>query len=244
MARQPRLILPGRPHLVAQRGHDGGVIVRDDDDRLSWVGLLRDAAATNDVDLHAWGLGEDRFHLVVTVPSARALARLLQSLSRRHAAAFNRRHGRTGTLWASRYRVCLVQPGAWLADTMLFVETQGGVPQAGRQGVASWSSLAHHLGRQRDPMVAESAVWWGLGNTPFEREVVWVRRFEAGLPAERIARIEAALRTGRPLGDPDFIDQLQSECTVPLIPRPRGRPRAPGRAAPFAPPPVAHRGAA
>jgi putative transposase len=229
MARLPRLILAGMPHLVAQRGHDGGLIVRDDVDRSAWVGLLRDAVATHDLDLHAWALRDDRFELVLTPPQPQALSRAMQSLARRHAAAFNRRHGRRGTLWESRFSLALVQPGAWLADTILTVESQG--CQGGSGHVPSrqepcWSSRAHHLGWQRDPVIVEAAVWWSLGNTPFEREAAWTRRIEQGLPDERVAVIEAALRRGRPLGQPAFIDQLQPSFHMPLTPRPRGGPRA------------------
>ena len=225
MARLPRLILADMPHLVAQRGHDGGMIVRDDEDRRAWVALLRDAVATHDLDLHAWALRDDRFELVLTPPQPKALSRAMQSLSRRHAAAFNRRHARRGTLWESRFSVALVQPGAWLADTMLRVEIADRVETSPGHDQLAWSSRAHHLGRQRDPVIVEASVWWSLGNTPFEREVAWMQRLEQGLPAPRAAAIESTLRRGRPLGEPSFIEQLQSHCNVPLTPRPRGRPR-------------------
>lgn len=226
MARLPRLILAGMPHLVAQRGHDGGLIVRDDVDRSAWVGLLRDAVATHDLDLHAWALRDDRFELVLTPPQPQALSRAMQSLARRHAAAFNRRHSRRGTLWESRFSVALVQPGPWLADTMLNVEAGAPPGSSPTRDDGSWSSRAHHLGRQRDPVIVEASVWWALGNTPFEREAIWLRRLEQGLPPDSVTAIDTALRRGRPLGEPSFIEQLQPHCAFPLTPRPRGRPRA------------------
>jgi putative transposase len=226
MARLPRLILAGMPHLITQRGHDGAAIVRDDEDRRRWVALLRDAVATHDLDLHAWSLKDDRFDLILTPPHPQALSRAMQSLARRHAASFNRRHGRRGTLWESRFSVALVQPGAWLTDTMLQVECACSSDVSASRREPAWSSLSHHLGRQRDPVIVEATVWWSLGNTPFEREAAWMRRLEQGLPQDRISAIESALRRGLPLGEKAFIDEIQPHCDFPLTPRPRGRPRS------------------
>lgn len=225
MARLPRLALGGHAHLATQRGHDGGAIVRDDADRQAWLALLRDAAVTHRVDLHAWVLLEHEFQLVATPSSPEGLSRLLQALSRRHAAGFNRRHGRSGTLWDGRFRAALLQPGDWLADAMLLVELQ---PVSAGLAVDPaewpWSSLRHHLGVQRDPGITECGTWWKLGNTPFDREAAWHRRVAEGLAAQRQARLTAALARGWPVGEPDFLTALQAQVARPLSPRPRGRP--------------------
>jgi len=225
MARLLRLALAGHPHLAAQRGHDQGVIVRDDADRQAWLALLRDAAVTQRVDLHAWALLDGEFLLVATPSSPEGLSRLMQALARRHAAAFNRRHGRSGTLWDGRFRAALLQPGGWLADAMLMVELQ-----PVRAGLVAdpaewpWSSLRHHLGAQRDPGITECGAWWALGNTPFDREAAWRRRVAEGLAALRLARLSTGLRRGWPVGEPDFLAALQAQVAKPLSPRPRGRP--------------------
>lgn len=225
MARLPRIVVAGHAHHVLQRGHDGGPIVRDDEDRRHWLGLLRDAVATQRVALHAWVLLDDHFHLIATPPDGEALSRMMQSLTRRHAAAFNRRHARRGTLWEGRFRASLVQPGAWLADALLYVEQHP--VRAGLADDAAlwpWSSAPHHLGLARDPAVAEAAAWWALGNTPFEREAAWRHRLADGLEPRRLERITAATRRGWPIGEAGFLTALQAGMAQRLAPRPRGRP--------------------
>jgi hypothetical protein len=49
--------------------------------------------------------------LLLTPATATALGALMQGLGRRYGAAFNRRHGRRGTLWAGRFRTAVVQAG-------------------------------------------------------------------------------------------------------------------------------------
>lgn len=225
MARLPRIVIAGHAHHVLQRGHDGGPIVRDDEDRRQWLALLRDTVASQRISLHAWVLLDDHFHLVATPPEAQALGRMVQSLTRRHAAAFNRRHARRGTLWEGRYRASLVQPGAWLADALVYVEQHPA--RAGLVAAAAdwpWSSAQHHLGMVRDPAIGEAAAWWGLGNTPFEREATWQRRLAEGLDARAVLRITTATRRGWPIGEPDFLAALQATAPQRLVPRPRGRP--------------------
>ena len=229
MARLPRISLPGHAHHVVQRGHNRQCIVQDDADRAQWKNLLGDAAVTHRVDVHAWLLLDDHFHLVLTPHTAEGLGRLMQSLGRRHAGEFNRRHGRTGTLWEGRYRSTMVQPGAWLTDCMLYVESHPARGAAPVQGLAwPWSSLAHHQGVERDPLVAEPAAWWSLGNTPFEREATWRARVEAGLAPDKIQRITLATRRGWPVGDEGFIRGLEPALGRPATPRPRGRPAISG----------------
>ena len=230
MARLRRLLLTGHAHLLRQRGHNGQPIVVDEQDAASWRELLRDAAISHRVSLHAWALRSDGFDLVATPSTAEGLGRMMQSLARRHAAAFNRRHARSGTLWDGRYACCLLDPKHWVTDAMVAVETAAWADAAaGEPGSPSWgSSLQHHLGHLRDPIVTEPSAWWELGNTPFDREANWRQRTAQGLTAQRTSRLEAALRRGWPLGEPAFLKGLAKAWGALPAPRARGRPRKAG----------------
>lgn len=109
---------------------------------------------------------------------------------------------------------------------MRFIELN---PQ--RAGLASdlfeqaWSSLRHHLGALRDPLITEPSAYWTLGNTPFEREAAYRAWIEQGVSENDKQRIVGALMSGRPLGDAAFVAELQRLTARSLTPRPRGRPR-------------------
>jgi len=226
MARLPRISLPGQAHHVVQRGHNRQPIVLDDEDRTVWRHLLADAAVTHRVDVHAWVLLDDHFHLVASPAEPQALGRMMQALARRHAAEFNRRHGRSGTLWDGRFRSSLVQAGRWVLDCMLFVEAHSARHQGSLEQTLQepWSSVGHHLGRHRDALIVEAPAWWGLGNTPFEREAAWRARLEALLAPDVVGRITQASRRGWPLGDEAYLAQLEPAIGRSVAPRPRGRP--------------------
>lgn len=225
MARQARLALPGHLHHVLVRGNNRQAIFDDDDDRRRMLEQLAGCLREQALALHAYVLMPNHFHLLVTPAVDGAIGRAMQSLGRRYVSAFNARHGRSGTLWEGRYRSHLVGPDDALR-CMRYIELN---PQ--RNGLASslhepaWSSLPHHLGAARDPLVTEPAAYWRLGNTPFEREAAYRVWLEQGVSTAETTEIKRSLVSGRPLGSPSFLSQVAQLTERDLAPRPRGRPR-------------------
>lgn len=222
MARLPRLALAGQPHLVLMQGHSAQPVFADDADRQQFLAALREAALQHGVAVHGYALLPQQVLLLLTPVEGAALGRLMQGLGRRYGAAFNRRHGRSGSLWAGRFRTAVVQAGAPLLEAMLFVDLQA-LP--GGPAQAPWSSLDHHLGRGRDPVITDSPAWWALGNTPFEREAAYRRWLDEGLAPERATALATAVHKGWAIGDAAFLAALAQQTARPVQPRPRGRPR-------------------
>ena len=225
MARAPRLALAGELHYLLQRGHNRQGVFSDDVDRDAYLSMLLDAAAHYRVAIHAYALLDGEVHLLATPGETSSLSRLMQSLGRRYVAAFNRRHGRSGTLWEGRFRAGLIDAASLGLEAMVHVES---VPvQAGLVGAADewrWSSAAHHLGHRRDALVTEHPAYWALGNTPFERELAHAHRLRDGLPESLAKRLESTVMQGRATGPAHFKALIEERSGVPQQPRPRGRP--------------------
>lgn len=231
MARLPRLVVPGQAHLLLQRGHNAQPVFIDDEDRRSYLAALQDALRCQALPLHGYALLDDAVWLLLRPPSEAALGRMVQALGRRYVAGFNRRHGRSGTIWEGRFRTGVVQEGAPALQAMLLVDalpSRRGLapsPQASR-----WSSAPHRLGLCRDPLLADPPEYWRLGNTPFEREAAYAALLAQGLDAEAVQRIEHAAANGWALGSPQFLAEIAQQLRRPVRPRARGRPprAAPG----------------
>jgi putative transposase len=210
------------------RGHDGQPLVRDTADRESLLALLRDAAAAHGVSVHAYALLDHELHLLATPAEALALGRLVQALGRRYVAAFNRRHGRRGTLWDGRFRCSVIDAGL-LLDATIHIETLPA--QTGLVANAAdwpWASAMHHAGIRRDPLITEHAAYWATGNTPFEREYAHAHLLSKGIPDALRRRLEDATRRGHAIGSDDFVQQVSEMAARPVQARPRGRPRRAG----------------
>lgn len=224
MARLARLCLPGWPHLVIQRVHEGGHLARDEADAQAWLAALAAALPDSGCALHAYRLSDDRFMLLTTPADDDGLSRLVQGLGRRYVSAYNRRHGRGGSLWAGRFRATVLEPESALLDAMLFVEGPEAPGQADGSGAVDCTSRPHHLGQRTDSLITDHALFWQLGNTPFEREAAYARRLEAGLGTDRALALEQAAHRGWVIGSPAFVARLASVTDRPLAPRKRGRP--------------------
>lgn len=225
MARLPRLAVAGMAHLVTLTGHNHQPVFLGDDDRRAFLSALREAVLPRRVAVLGWTLADDHVHLLLRPEAATDLGGAMQALGRRYVAGFNHRHGRSGTLWAGRYRAAVVQPGAPLLEALLFIDTHA--LRARRVDSPEgdlWSSVRHHLGLVRDALLTEGPDWWALGNTPFEREAVWRQRIEDGLTTARAAALGAASRGGWAVGDAGFLATLAAQNDRPLQPRRRGRP--------------------
>jgi putative transposase len=225
MARLPRLAFADLAHHLVLRGHNREVVFVDDDDRRAWLAALRESAATLSVAIHGYVLLPDHVHLLVTPRSAEAVSQLVQALGRRYVASFNRRHGRSGTLWDGRFRASVVEPGATLLGCLRYIE-QNPVRTGlvARAGDWAWSSAPHHLGLMADPVIAGLPEFWQLGNTPFERELAWQQQLDDPLPAAEVAALTRDALAGWAHGSGAFLARLQEKTGRPLQPRPRGRP--------------------
>lgn len=215
MARLSRLALAGHAHYVIQRGHSASQVFADDEDRQQFLTALRESAGAHKTLVHAYALRDDEVQLLLTPPTAEALSRTMQSLGRRYVSAYNRRHGRSGTLWDGRYRCAVVEPGAALLAVLQLIDRQPALTGA-----------THRCGGRRDPLLVDPPEFWRLGNTPFDREAAYRTLLVQGEPSGAPALRQAALG-GWAIGSAAFQAAVAQDQGRPARPRPRGRPRSP-----------------
>ncbi|MEO8151698.1 MAG: transposase [Rhizobacter sp.] len=226
MARLPRLCVPGLPHLLVQLGHNQQPVFLDDIDRSLFLEWLQASALSCGVSVHAYSLRDSEVRLIATPSAADGLSHMMQALGRRYGSHFNRRHGRTGSLWEGRFRATVIEPERHLLACIRYVEQLPLSPDVGTGlGQLTWSSEAHHLGTKIDSLVSDHLVYWSLGNTPFEREARYRKISQQALTSVEVIAISNAVRKGWPLGSPEFLANLSAKTQRRLTPLSRGRPR-------------------
>ena len=105
-----------------QRGNSGQRVFVDDAGRARYLQLLAEAARAAQVAIHAYALTDSEVLLLATPADAQGLSRLMQAIGRRYVSEFNRRHGRSGTLWDGRFRATAIEAETQLQDCLAFVE--------------------------------------------------------------------------------------------------------------------------
>ncbi|MFM1990047.1 MAG: hypothetical protein RJA99_3004 [Pseudomonadota bacterium] len=226
MARRPRQALTAFPHHVLQRGHNRQPVFVDDADRRAYLACLHEASQAHGLALHAYVLMDDHVHLLATPERDDALSLAIQATGRRYVRGFNRRHGRSGTLWEGRFRSSLVEADRWLLACQRFIESNP--VRAGRVEVAAdwlWSSHRHHAGLAVDPLLRPHSRVWALGNTPFERESAYRALFEESVSAAEHDWLRACMLSGKPTASTDFQRRVEISTGLRLVARPVGRPR-------------------
>ena len=225
MARLPRWAAPGLLHQVLQRGVAGSAIFRDAQDHIDFLDALRLASAEHRVAIHAYALLPDSIHLLATPQGGDGLSRTMQAVGRRYVPAHNRRHERTGTLWAGRFRATVIEAERhWLACRVYVELAPVRAGLATEAAAYPWSTAAHHAGLRRDALITPHPLDWQLGNTPFEREVARNVLLDRGLAPDVQRSIDAAVEKGWALGGMTFMADVEEATGRRARPAAAGRP--------------------
>jgi len=225
MARLPRLTLPGLPHHIIQRGNNRQAIFATAADYQFWLDLLLEQARRYEVQIHAYVLMVNHFHLLATPQTADGLPKMMQAVGRSYVRYFNQSQHRSGTLWEGRYRSTVIQPERYLLACMVYLDLNP--VRAGLVGQAQdypWSSHEHYLGRRVDRLITPHTLFWQLGNTPFAREAAYAEMVQAGINSVQQAALTESTLHGWALGEPDFVANLQKQTGRRVIKTSAGRP--------------------
>lgn len=231
MARLARLSIGGYPHLVLQRA-GARPLMADDLDAGRLLAAVREAMQGAAVALHGYALLPQALWLLVTPAAPNSLGLAMQAIGRRYVRAYHARHGGRGALFEGRYRAAIVEPDAHFLDALQFVETQplrDGLAQSAED--FRWTSFRHHAGFAADPALQDHALYWALGNTPFERQAAYRTIVQAGLASAVTARLDRALAGGWVIGSDTFLRHIEPRCPRRATPARAGRPRRAAAAA-------------
>jgi putative transposase len=229
MSRPQRLILPAVPLHIIQRGNNRAPCFATTADYLVYLTLLRQYAAETACNIHAYVLMTNHVHLLLSTGSRTGPSVLMRRLGQHYVQYFNRRHGRSGTLWEGRFRSCLVDSERYLLVCQRYIELN---PVRARMvetpDAYPWSSYrANALGAD-DPLVTPHLVYSGLGIHEAERHAAYRHLFLDDISEQLLEEIRRAGNSSRPLGSASFIDEVANMVGRRPVRQQRGRPRRNG----------------
>jgi putative transposase len=187
--RSARLVLPGLPHHVTQRGNRRQQIFFSEADYSLYLGLLRHWCAEAGTAVWAWCLMPNHVHLVLVPAHEQGLRAALAPAHRRYSWEINRREGWRGYLWQGRF-ASFPMDEAHVHACLRYVELNPVRARlAARPEDWPWSSARAHLGLAADNLTDLAAA--------AERVDDWRAFLDAGLGDEACETIRAAERLGR-----------------------------------------------
>ncbi|HWP71607.1 MAG TPA: transposase [Gemmatimonadaceae bacterium] len=224
MTRQPRFIVPGQPLHVIQRGNNRSAIFVAEADYAvfrEWVAL---ACNRRGCLVHAYVFMTNHVHLLMTPATADGTGAVMQSVGRRYVHYFNRKYGRTGTLWEGRYRATLIDSEQYLLTCYRYIElnpVRAGL--VANPGQYRWSSYGANALGLYDPLVAPHALFRALGYDDESRMAAYRALFHDGLDGRTMSAIRDATNKAWALGRvPEVAARCLNRRARPLV---RGRKR-------------------
>jgi putative transposase len=133
MGRRPRDYSPDGIYHLTTHGIDDRAIFRDDIDRQEFCVRFRRVALGAQWEVLAACLMDTHYHLLIA-PRLGRVSDEMKLLNGGYSRAFNRRHGRRGALFESRYRDWTIRDKEHFAAAVAYIEQNpvmaGMVPSA------------------------------------------------------------------------------------------------------------------
>lgn len=202
MPRMARLVVPGYPHHVTQRGSRRQQTFFRDGDYRTYVKLLAGRLRACRVTVWAYCLMPNHVHLVVVPETETGLADLFRTVHARYARTINETYGWQGHLWQERFHSFVMDEPHLLA-AVRYVELNP--VRAGlcpRPEHWPWSSVHAHLGTHDDPLMPTKPMH------EFVRD--WREYLAEPLSGEQLDVLRKHSNTGRPVGEKTFVRRLEA----------------------------------
>ena len=213
MARLARVIVPGLPHHITQRGNRRQQTFFGTDDYRAYLGLMAEWCRRHEVAVWAYCLMPNHVHMIAVPRHEAGLRRAIGESHRRYSLRVNRREGWTGHLWQGRFASFPLDERHLLAAAR-YVElnpVRAGLVRGPARW--TWSSARAHLSGEDDRLVRVAPLLDAVGD--------WRAFLAGGLDEADLAAIRKHERTGRPLGSDAFLARLERKLGRPLR---RGKP--------------------
>lgn len=209
MARRPRLIYPQVAAHIIQRGNNRNACFRADGDYLTYLAHLRHLARKYHISLHAYCLMTNHTHLLLTPETADSCSAFMRDLGRCYVPYFNRRYGRTGTLWEGRFHACLAESARYVLACYRYVELNPvRACMVADAGSYPWSSFRANTGTCVDASLVPHMELLALGAGEVQRRDAYKQLFDSALENDLVRSIRQATQTGYPLASDEFIARI------------------------------------
>ena len=207
MARLARLVVPGLPHHITQRGNGGQKVFFTDADYELYMTLLTENCMMASVRCLAFALLPNHIHAILVPADEDGLRAALAPVHRHYAGALNARRRRTGHFWQGRYGAAVMDEDHLVSAFRYILLNPVTAGLARTPAAWPWSSAGAYLKGTPDgltdvgPMLSRFP---DIGSLIKEEQAVPVRDDET---------------IGRPLGSKSFFVRIEKKTGRNLQPR-------------------------
>jgi putative transposase len=185
-----RVVVPGYPHHVTQRGSRGAQTFFGEADYRFYLSLVAELCGKAGVEVWAYCLMPNHVHFAVVPEQVDSLARLFRVTHHRYARRVNARNGWQGHLWQARFFSCVMDEQHLLAAVRYIELNPVRAGLCDRPEQWPWSSVQAHQSGRSDGIVNASAMHEFVSD--------WSAYLALPESADEIDFLRQQTRTGRP----------------------------------------------
>lgn len=198
MPRSPRIVIPGVAHHITQRGNRQQPVFFSDEDYQAYCDILAIALQRHGTRCLAWCLMPNHIHLMLVPATADGLRATLASAHTTYAQRINQQQQASGHLFQGRFASYAMDDAHQMVAAR-YIENnpvKAGLAEQAQQW--QWSSARAHISGQPDGLTDVEALGQHIAN--------WPAMLAKGL--EAADEVDLALKTGRPLGQAEWLEKL------------------------------------
>lgn len=218
MGRIARVVIPGSPHHVIQRGNRRQVVFFSEHDKRRYLKLLNHHCRSEGVEVWCYCLMDNHVHLIAVPRKSECLAKAIGETHKKYTWMINIRKNWKGHLWQGRF---LSYP---MDERHLYLAVRYIERNPVRAGIVKkaedypWSSARAHVFREPDKMLTKFYLYSEIKD--------WRTYLQEKEKDEDLDTFRKHERTGRPLGDEDFIIKIEKITGRTLKKKRAGRPKS------------------
>lgn len=201
MARIARLVVPGIPHHIVQRGNRRQDVFFNDDDRRAYLNYLKAYAMPSGIEFLSYCLMNNHVHIIGVPSNKDSFADGFGEAHRRYTRMINFRKGWRGYLWEGRFKSYPLG-GAYLYAALRYIEMN---PERAKMVKNAWdypwSSAKAHVLNHSDILLTDNCIALEVED--------WRSFLSEDDKQDHADLLETHLMSGRPLGDNKFIEKLE-----------------------------------
>ncbi|VVO05704.1 transposase [Pseudomonas fluorescens] len=210
MPRRARLLMPGVPLHLIQRGNNRSACFYSEEDYLFYLEHLAEQARKQACEVHAWCLMANHVHLLLTPSHPAGASLLMKGLGQRYVQYVNRTYQRTGTLWEGRFRSCLVQEDSYVLACYRYIEmnpVRSGVVE--HPAEYRWTSYRANALGEHSRLVTPHAQYNALGEAGLVRAASYHELCKGQLDPGLVNQIRVSTNGNYVLGSATFESEVQ-----------------------------------
>ena len=217
MSRTARIVNPGYPHHITQRGNNKQSIFRGNHDRQFYLYLLKKYSCQCGCKVHSYCLMPNHIHLLLVPNQNTSLAKTMQKINISYTQYINKKYNRTGSLWEGRFFSAIIDKESYLWTACRYIEQNP--LRAGITNQATkykWSSAKINAGLIKSDFV--EPVW-----EKYLNKNEYMRLLAENIEEKEIKKIRKSTLKGIPLGSKKFLNKIINQFKKRKISEKKGK---------------------